>query len=332
MNPAAFREINSTYYVNRRRKEAIIEPLQRIITNTIEPQLAQIHSFRNRVKLYDNFSLRFDHTTPPTLQDISLEALFREQEVTLQEIRAQTERAIEVILADTEDIDPLSTDWSCQAITLNNQGQNLIEKPTVYLPLDFIRCRDLSGQTQSIPLNPSEYLPSDEAYFEASGALEPPFHVAPSNLSYLDTNRTRSYSTKDADPNTNKFYCHLDPPPPVSNQSLSLPNSGETFLRDGSPYFKKLDKGDIIYIPDQRKFGKIISWRFGLVSHQPLWIFSNHTSTYEETDHWVPILPSEPPETIPFGSFVIKITSTHPTRRLLAYVSPYTASDSSFLN
>ena len=139
------------------------------------------------------------------------------------------------MLADTEDVDPLSSEWSVLATHNNNQGLKLVRNPTVYLPLDFYCCRDNSGEAHSIPLNPSEYLPSDEAYFQASGALDPSSYVVTSNLSYLSTHRTRTYQTRDADLNTNKFYCRLEPPPPISNQSISLPNKGDTFLRDGSP-------------------------------------------------------------------------------------------------
>ena len=333
MNPVSFNEFNSTYYVNRRRKEAIIEPLQSIITDIIETQLAQIHSCRQRLQNANDIIVETRHTEAPLLQDLSLDSLFRGQEVTLQEIKAQTERAIEIVLADTEDVDPLSTEWTVLATHNANHGPKLVKNPTVYLPLDFYRCRDRSGTIQSIPINPSEYLPSDEAYFQATGALDPPRYVVTSNLTYISSHihRTRTYSTKDADSRTNKFYCRLEPPPPISNQSISLPNEGDTFLRDGSPYYKKLDKGDSIYIPDQRKYGRVTSWRFGNVYYQPTWIFSNLSNTVEETDHWKPIPASDPAEIVSFGSFVIKIASPHPTRRLLAFVSPYTVSDSDYL-
>ena len=329
MNPAAFQELNSTYYVNRRRKEAIIQPLQSIISDLIATQLANLHTFCSRLK-HSHITIPQDLGTP-NLQDITLDSIFRAQEVALQEIEAQTERAIEIILANAEDVDPLSSEWTVLALHNNNQGQQLVQNPTIYLPLNFYRVKDLQGQERSIPVNPSEYLPSDEEYFEATGALDPPTFVIPSNLSYLESRVLRNYATNNADLATNKFYCCLEPPPPVSNQSLSLPHQGDTYLRDGSPFYKKLDKGDTIYIPQFRKYGEVLSWRFNKVSYKPTWIFTSLSPTAANTDHWQPVPASDPTEQTPFGSFVINVPSSHPTRRLFAYVSPYTASDSDFL-
>ena len=342
MNPAAFRDFNSTYFVNRRRKEAIIQPLQRIITDHIAEQLNYIATLRARLShnhialpqdlSEDNSAASFfDDDSVPSLQSLTLDSIFRQQEVTLQEIRAQTERSIDIVLADTEDIDPLSNDWHALSLTKYHQGPRLVKDPTIYLPLEFYRVKDLQGNERSIPANPSEFLPTDEAYFQATGALDPPKYIVPSNHSYLETSNQRTYTTNNADLQVNKFYCRLEPPPPLSNQSLSLPHQGNTYLQDGSPYYKKLDKGDTIYIPHLTKYGKVKHWKFGIVVYQPTWIFQPSASSTCEHDHWSPVTISEPTEQVSFGLFVIKVPSIHPTRPLLAYVSPYTASDSDFL-
>ena len=134
MNPVSFNELNSTYYVNRRRKEAIIEPLQNIISEIIETQLSNIYSCHQRLKHSNNITVESKHTGVPRLQQLSLDSVFRTQELTLQEIKAQTERAIEIVLAATEDVDPLSSEWFVLATHNNNQGSKLVRNPTVYLP------------------------------------------------------------------------------------------------------------------------------------------------------------------------------------------------------
>ena len=335
MNPDCFREFNSTYYVNRRRKEAILTPLQDIIEETIHPQLSNINTCLYRLLHHPPvIAAPEDNRSPPSLQQLSVQSILEDQAVTLQEILAQTERAIDILLADTEDIDPLSTEWQCQALHTNNQGLSLIKGPTVYLPLTFYHSPDHKRIQRSIPINPSEYLPSDEEYFEAAGCLEPPTYVVPTHRAYLDTQieRSKPYHVADADEATNKFYCRLEPPPPLSNQPISLPHSGDTYLRDGSPFYKKLDLDDIIYIPHIRTYGRALHWINGTVTYKPTFHWSRSTNNnFNDADHWVGLNSGEEPSTIPFGSFVIAIPSTHPTRRLLAYVSPYTTCDSSFL-
>ena len=330
MNPECFREFNSTYYVNRRRKEAILQPLQEIIAESIHPSLDAINANLSRLHHQNLLVPTQDNT--PNLQQLSVKAILEDQAVNLQEIKAQVERAIDILLADTEDIDPLSTEWQCQALVNKNQGSDLIKKPTIYLPLTFYRAPDLNRVERSIPINPSEYLPSDEEFFEEAGCLQPPTYVVPTHKSYLDTalDRTKRYKTRDADISTNKFYCRLESPPPLSKQPISLPNSGDTYLRDGSPYYKKLDLQDTIYIPQHRTYGKAIHWINGVVTYKPTFCFSSPYNN-DKNAHWVPFTPSEEPSTVPFGSFVIAVPSTNPTRRLLAYVSPYTVCDSSFL-
>ena len=331
MNITSFNKFSSTFYVNKRRKEAIIQPLQTIIEDNIQQQLDLIQNNLLRIKNHSQ-EVTLASSTSPDLQNLTAESFLREQERNLLEIKAQIIRSIEVVLADTEDVDPTSSQWSCLANYQNYSGSNLITAPSIYLPLSFYRTQDSQGRPRSIPVNPSEYLPSDKEYFRDSGCLDQPKYIVPSHHSYLQSHPTEKYNTSNADKNTNKFYCHLEPPPPTSTTSLSLPNSGDTYLRDGSPYFKKLAAQDTIYIPTRYEYGKAISWRNGTVIYNPIFYFSNPTNTFHLTDHWISVPASEPTKTIPFKHFVITIPSTHPSgRNLQAYVSPYTVADSDFL-
>ena len=333
LEPGSISNFSSTYHVNRRRKEAIVHPLQAIIDINIQPQLDFVHAQLQRLAHHTQelVALPEDNRALPTLESLSVQSLLEDQQQNLQEIQAQVERTIEIVLADTEDIDPNENRWPIFTSLNRNKGTKLIEKPIIYMPLDFYRTHDLNRKPRSVPQNPSEYLPDDEEYFEASGCLDPPEYLIPSHQSYLESRKKRSYNTSEADPTTNKFYCHLEAPPPLSNNSLSLPNSGDTFLKDGSPYYKKLDPDDNIYIPHLRSYGKVISWVNGEVVFKPKFYFSNCTNTFAEDDHWIPNDPRDDLRKVKFGNFVIALPSLNPTRRLLAYVSPYTVADSHFL-
>ena len=333
MNVETFQELNSTYLVNRRRKEAVIQPLQSIIWDNIEPQLNFVHTQLQCLAHHTQEleAIQEDNSAIPTLRSISIQSLLEDQQQNLLQIQAQVERTIEIVLDDTEDVDPTETRWSIFTSLSNHKGTKLIKKPTIYLPLSFYRTQDLTKKPKTITENPSEYLPSDKEYFAEAGCLEPPEYLIPSHNSYLETRKKRSYTTSDADVTTNKFYFHLEPPPPLSKQSLNLPNAGGTFLRDGSPYYKKLDINDNIYIPFKRSYGQVISWVNGEVIYKPKFYFRNYTNDFEEDDNWLHYDPCDDLQKVNFGNFVIALPSLNPTRRLLAYVSPYTVSGSLFL-
>lgn len=333
MNVDSFRQFNSTYYVNRRRKEATIQPLQRLLEDNIEPQLDFIYAQLQRIGhiTQEIVAVPEDTRAIPTLESISVQTLLEDQQQNLQEIKAQVERAIEIVLVDTEDIDPTDSRWSIFAAIDEHKGNKLIEKPTVYLPLNFYRTHDFDRKPKTIPENPSEYLPSDEEYFQESGCLDPPEYLIPSHNSYLTSRKKRSYTTSDADNTTNKFFCFLEPPPPIGEGNLNLPHAGDTYLRDGSPFYKKLDIDDDIYLPIRRIYGRVVSWVNGKVVYKPKFYYSNFTSTYREDDHWIAFPHDEENDIVKFSHFVIALPSLNPSRRLLAYVSPYTVSDSHFL-
>lgn len=316
---------DSTYIVNRRRKEANIQPLQECI-KTIEQQLDHLHILRSSIA-----HLTLPAIQVPNLSDLSLQSILRQQEVTLQEVKANIERSIDTIIGIPEDVDPTADNWISLAHKDNHQGNNLITNPIIYLPIFFNRAKDNTGTLQSIPINPSDYLPTDEAYFEHCKGLDPVHYTVSSHSSYLQTHKTRTYYTGQADFNTNKYFCRLDPPPINPNHQLLLPHLGDTYLRNGEPFYKRLSIGDYIYIPETRIIGRVHNWAAGIVEFQPSWYFSNLSSTPLSTDHWRPAIEQEPNKTIPFGQFVIALQHAHPTRKLFAHVSPYTAEDSYFL-
>ena len=97
------------------------------------------------------------------------------------------------------------------------------------------------------------------------------------------------------------------------------------------PFYKKIDIDDNIYIPYLRRYGKVISWVNGKVIYKPKFYYSNYTSTFCDNDHWLSFPYDEPNDIVEFSLFVIALPSLNPNRRLLAYVSPYTVSDSHFL-
>ena len=104
MKPQSY---NSTYIVNRRRKEANIHRLQEYI-RSIALQLAHFWLLCS--------SLQHLHLPPievdlPNLQDLSLASIIRQQEISLQEVRANIECSIDTIIGIPEDIDPTSNNW-----------------------------------------------------------------------------------------------------------------------------------------------------------------------------------------------------------------------------
>ena len=325
MEPQSY---NSTYIVNRRRKEANIHPLQECI-QTIDLQLDHLWLLRS--------SLQQLHLPPiqadiPNLQDLSLSSIIRQQEVTLQEVRANIERSIDTIIGIPEDVDPTSDKWLSLANYKKHNGEQLIANPIIYLPIYFTRVKDRTGTLQSSPINPSDYLPTDEAYFLNTRSLDPVDYLTSSHSSFLQTHRARNYNTSEADSNTNKYFClDLLPPPEDPSTKHLLPHLGDTYLRNGDPFYKRLSVGDSIYIPKDRTIGKVLSWAQGSVDYQLTWAFSNPTNTVREDDHWYPVGEEESTKTTSLGQFVIALPNAHPTRRLFAHVSPYTAEDSNFL-
>ena len=120
---------DSTYIVNRRRKEANIQPLQECI-RTIEQQLDHLHILRSSI---DNLTL--PEIQVPNLSDLSLQSILRQQEVTLQEIKANIECSIDTIIGIPEDVDPTGGDWLSLAHHRKHRGENTITNPTIYLPI-----------------------------------------------------------------------------------------------------------------------------------------------------------------------------------------------------
>ena len=124
----------------------------------------------------------------------------------------------------------------------------------------------------------------------------------------------------------------LPPPSPYSTTEHCLPHLGDTYLRNGATYYKRLKVGGNIYIPYQREIGEVEQWRFGLVQYKPQWYFSNCTNSATSTDNWLLYHQDRDSAFVAFGRFVIALPILHqPTRCLFAQVSPYTASDSCFV-
>ena len=224
--------INSTYIVNRRRKEANIHPLQECI-RTIDLQLDHLWLLRTSLQ---QLHLPPIQTDIPKLQDLSLASIIRQQEVTLQEVRANIERSIDTIIGIPEDVDPTSNDWLSLADYDTHNREQLIANPIIYLPIYFSRSKDRTGTLQSSPINPSDYLPTNEAYFLNTRALDSVDYLTSSQSSFLQTHRARTYNTSEADSNTNKYFClDLLPPQKTTSQGIfSLISATLTFVT-GTP-------------------------------------------------------------------------------------------------
>ena len=308
---------NSNYIVNRRRKEANIHPLQECI-RTIDLQLDHLWILRTSLQQLHLPPIEANIPNIPNLQDLSLASIIRQQEVTLQEVRADIERSIDTIIGIPEDVDPTSDERLSLADYKKYNGEQLIANPIIYLPIYFTRAKDRTGTLQSSPINPSDHLPTDEAYFLNTRSLD--------SVDYLTSSQVKHTPI----PTSTSALTSFPPPEDHITRHL-LPHLGDTYLRNGDPFYKRLAVGDSIYLPRDRTIGKVLCWAHGKVDYCLTWAFSNPTNTVREDNHWHPVGEEESTKTTSLGHFRIALPNAHPTRRLFAHVSPYTAEDSHFL-
>ena len=314
-------QTTNSYYINLRRKEAQVHSIIEA-QYSLKEHLREIDSTQSVLERAPFVPAKDTLLHHGTLENLALLKLLDTQRITIQDIQAKLDRTIELILAHSEELSPhLSNQFHFP--DPDTQGRpSFIKDRLVHLPLKTTPVKDTDGDSRSVTSNPSEYTPWDTDFV----ARHPPVDCRPNRATtyaikwkgHEDLCAPRfPYKTSDED---TKFYCVLPPPFTVAP---NLPNKSLTVDPDGNPYFKKLQVSDSIYNPKTLQFGRVLDW-------------DKYSCDLEVTSHfqpeealWKGDIPTKRwPITWNWGDFVISLEHFDPSRRVFAYVSPYTREDS----
>ena len=303
---------NLRYNINLRRKEAICHSILDVQSD-IKDITISVETYSETL----NNLLSLQHPVA--------KSLLAEINHALAAVNAKLDRSIDITLAHSEEVLPttIPTALVDEEDTINLH--HTFPQDRLYLlPLKIESLEDPDLGDLNHILNPSEYLLGDEEFARTTSFVdcclehEPTvyIHGTESIHDVLFPNFTSPFK---APTDLNKFYCALPPP---NDAPPNCPDKGNALDRCGNPFYKRLQINDCVYSPSRREFARVFSWSESEVNVEVISAYRSYTELFIDPSSFARF-----PCNYNFGDFVIALNHLQ-DRKFLAYVSPYSRTDS----